>query len=94
MTFMEGTLKEALENASGLKAGKDFALAYSPILNTGVASADLELKIAATDEVSLKAAATILVTITKKVKEVSDLRTAEAAALFEVAKQDNRCGLA
>jgi len=94
LNFMEGTLKEALENASGLKAGKDFALAYSPILNTGVASADLELKIAATDEVSLKAAATILVTITKKVKEVSDLRTAEAAALFEVAKQDTTTALA
>jgi UDP-N-acetyl-D-mannosaminuronate dehydrogenase len=30
LNFMEGTLKEALENASGLKAGKDFALATAP----------------------------------------------------------------
>jgi UDP-N-acetyl-D-mannosaminuronic acid dehydrogenase len=94
LNFMEGTLKEALENASGLQTGKDFALTYSPILNTAVAPANLELKIAATDEVSLKAATTILTTITKKVKEVSDLRTAEAAALFAVAKQDTTTALA
>jgi nucleotide sugar dehydrogenase len=92
--FMEGTLKETLENASGLKAGRDFALAYSPLLNAAVAPADLELKIAATDEASLKAAAAILTTITRKVKEVSDLRTAEAAALFAVAKQDTTTALA
>ena len=92
--FMEGTLKEALENASGLKAGKDFALTYSPILNTAVAPSDLELKVAATDEVSLKTATTILGTLTKNIKEVRDLKTAEAAALFAVAKQDTTTALA
>ena len=92
--FMEGTLKEVLENASGLKAGKDFALAYSPILNTAVAPADLEFKVAATDEASLKTATTILTTLTKNIKEVSGLKTAEAAALFAVAKQDATTALA
>lgn len=92
--FMEGTLKEALENASGLKAGKDFALTYSPILNTAITPVDLELRIAATDKVSLKAATTILGTLTKNIKEVSDLKTAEAAALFAVAKQDTTTALA
>lgn len=92
--FMEGTLREALENASGLQAGKDFALAYSPILNTAVAPSDLELKVAATDVASLKAATTILGTLTSNIKEVSDLKTAEAAALFAVAKQDTTTALA
>ena len=32
--FTEGTIKELLENTSGFKAGNDFGLAYSPILNT------------------------------------------------------------
>lgn len=92
--FMEGTLREALENSSGLKAGKDFALAYSPILNTAVAPAYLELKVAATDEISLKASTTILTTLTKNIKEVNDLKTAEAAALFAVVKQDATTALA
>jgi nucleotide sugar dehydrogenase len=91
--FMEGTLKEALENSSGLKAGKDFALTYSPILNTALSSADLELKIATTDEISLKAATIILGTLTKNIKEISDMKTAEAAALFAVAKQDTTTAL-
>ncbi len=29
--FIEGTMKETLENTSGLKAGKDFGLAYNPV---------------------------------------------------------------
>jgi nucleotide sugar dehydrogenase len=93
LDFM-GTLREALENASGLKAGKDFALAYSPILNTAVAVSDLELKVAATDETSLKATQTVLGTLTKSIKQISDFKTAEAAALFAVAKQDTTTALA
>ena len=86
--FTEGTMKELLENTSGFKAGKDFGLAYSPILNTTVSLGDLELKVAATDQISLEAAATILRTLTSNVREVSDLKTAETATLFTVAKQD------
>jgi UDP-N-acetyl-D-mannosaminuronate dehydrogenase len=56
--------------------------------------ANLELKIAATDQTSLSAASTILKTVTKKVKEVSDVKTAEIATLFTVAKQDSDRALA
>jgi dTDP-alpha-D-glucose dehydrogenase len=86
--FTEGTMKELLENTSGFKAGVDFGLAYSPILNATVSLGDLELKVAATDQISLEAAATILRTLTSNVREVSDLKTAETATLFTVAKQD------
>ncbi len=91
--FTEGTIKELLENTSGLKAGKDFGLAYCPILNTAVPIADLELRVAATDKVSLEAAATILKTLTTNIKEISDLKTAETATLFAVAKQDTTMAL-
>ena len=56
--------------------------------------ANLEFKVAATDEISLKAAATILKTLTNNVREVNDLKTAETAALFAVAKQDTTTALA
>jgi UDP-N-acetyl-D-mannosaminuronate dehydrogenase len=54
--FIEGTVKETLENTSGLKAGKDFGLAYNPILTAESSIADLELKVAAADQASLNAA--------------------------------------
>jgi len=92
--FIEGAMKETLENTSGLKVGQDFGLAYNPILTADASMANLELKIAATDQTSLNAASTILKTITKKVKEVSDVKTAEIATLFTVAKQDSNRALA
>jgi UDP-N-acetyl-D-mannosaminuronic acid dehydrogenase len=91
--FVEGTVKELLENTSGLKAGRDFGLAYSPILNTAASLVDLELKVAATDQESLAAAATIFKTLTSQLKEISDLKTAETAALFTLAKQDTTTAL-
>jgi UDP-N-acetyl-D-mannosaminuronic acid dehydrogenase len=92
--FIEGTMKETLENTSGLKAGQGFGLAYNPILTADALMANLELKIAATDQASLNSASTILKTVTKKVKEVSDVKTAEIATLFTVAKQDSNRALA
>jgi UDP-N-acetyl-D-mannosaminuronic acid dehydrogenase len=92
--FTEGTIKELLENTSGLKTGKDFGLAYSPILHTAVVPAKLEFKVAANDEVSLNTAVTILGTITNNIKEINGLKTAEAATLFTVAKQDATTALA
>jgi nucleotide sugar dehydrogenase len=92
--FIEGTMKETLENTSGLKVGQGFGLAYNPILTADALMANLELKIAATDQTSLNAASTILKTVTKKVKEVSDVKTAEIATLFTVAKQDSDRALA
>jgi UDP-N-acetyl-D-mannosaminuronic acid dehydrogenase len=92
--FIEGIVKETLENTSGLKAGTDFGLAYNPILSVDDSIANLELKIAATDQASLNAASNILKTITKKVKEISDIKLAETATLFTVAKQDANRALA
>jgi nucleotide sugar dehydrogenase len=91
--FMEGTIKELLENTSGLKAGRDFGLAYSPVLDTAASLVDSEFKLAATDQVSLSAAAIILRTLTSNLKEVCDLKTAETAALFAVAQQDTTSAL-
>lgn len=92
--FIEGTIKELLENTSGLKTGKDFGLAYSPVFNTAISPAKTEYKVAATDQVSLDAAITLLGTLTKNIRAVCDLKTAEAVALFNVVKQDTTTALA
>ena len=92
--FIEDTVKETLENTSGLKAGIDFGLAYNPILTAEASVADMELRIAATDQTSLIASAILLRTITKKVREIDDVRSAEAAALFAAARQDANRALA
>jgi nucleotide sugar dehydrogenase len=92
--FTEGTVKETLENTSGLKSGQDFGLVYNPILSADSSITNLELKIAASDQTSLNAASTILKTITKKVKLINDVKMAETAILFTVAKQDANRALA
>jgi nucleotide sugar dehydrogenase len=92
--FTEGTIKEKLENTSGFKAGKDFGLAYSPILDTSQQIGKLELRVAASDQVSLNAAVTLLKTLTTNICQVGDLKTAETATLFAVAKHDVTTALA
>jgi len=97
--FTEGVIKETLENTSGLRAGEDFGLVYNPIqISEGqpVASiANQELKVAAIDSTSLDAASTVLGVITKKgVKQILDVKTAELAMLFTVAKRDANMALA
>ena len=91
--FVEGTLKELLENTSALKAGMDFGLAYCPIISTETQTSKLELNVSATDETSLQAAATLLKTLTPNVRLIGDLKTAEAATLFALAKQDTTTAL-
>lgn len=92
--FTEGTVKETLENTSGLKSGHDFGLVYNPILSADSSIMKLELIIAASDQTSLNAASTILKTITKKVKAIYDIKLTETAILFTVAKQDSNRALA
>jgi UDP-N-acetyl-D-mannosaminuronic acid dehydrogenase len=92
--FTEGTIKDKLENTSGFKAGKDFGLAYSPILNTTQPISKSELRVAASDQVSLNAAAILLKTLTPNIRQVDDLKTAETATLFAVAKHDATTALA
>ncbi len=92
--FTDGTVKETLENTSGLKAGQDFGLAYIPIINTQTPITNAPLTVAAADAQSLEAAATILRTTTANVILVGDVKSAEAAALFTVAFQDAQTALA
>jgi UDP-N-acetyl-D-mannosaminuronic acid dehydrogenase len=91
--FTEDTVKETLENTSALKAGKDFGLAYHPALLVE-ATNNVNLNVAASDQTSLNAAATILNTLSKNVKTTSQVKVAEIAALFTIAKQDANRALA
>jgi nucleotide sugar dehydrogenase len=97
--FTEGVVKETLENTSGLRVGEDFGLVYCPIPFFGrqplSSIAGQELKVAALDEASLDSAVKVLGSLTgKNVKQVSDVKTAEAAFLFSIAKQDASLALA
>jgi nucleotide sugar dehydrogenase len=97
--FTEGVIKETLENTSGLRVGEDFGLAYNPLqIPDGRPTESIsnqELKVAANDRTSLEAASTVLGTVTKKgVKQISDVKTAELAALFAVARRDANVALA
>ena len=88
----ENLVKETLENASGLKAGVNFGLAYSP-LYTGSEiftepSATYKMVVSATNKQSLKIACLILNTITKELLTVRNIKTAEAVRLFKNIYQD------
>jgi len=95
----ETLVKETLETASGLKAGVDFGLAYSPIrASAGRTIRDMtsyQRIVAAVNEQSLKAAKAVLKTIIKSgLVEVSDIKTAEAIKLFENVYRDVNIALA
>jgi UDP-N-acetyl-D-mannosaminuronic acid dehydrogenase len=93
--FFEGTLKETLENTSGLKLGKSFCLAYVPYpTNPQPASENLEFTLSAADPASLNVASSLLSTLTKNVKQVSDIKVAELAQLVKAVKQDAQLALA
>jgi len=95
----ETLAKETLENASGLKAGTDFGLAYCSV--RAVPRRTLEdittctRVVGATDQQSLEAACLLLGTITKgETVKVRDIKTAETIELFEKAYQDVNVALA
>jgi UDP-N-acetyl-D-mannosaminuronic acid dehydrogenase len=94
----ETLLKETLENTSGLKEGKDFLLAYNPLHYSKThpikSLEGSELIIASADQASLDAAATILKTLTSKVKQTNQVKVAELAVLFKVAQHDASMALA
>jgi UDP-N-acetyl-D-mannosaminuronic acid dehydrogenase len=97
--FTEGVIKETLENTSGYRAGEDFGLVYNPAQffdRQHLASiANQELKVAAMDRNSLEAASTVLGVITRKgVKQIFNVKTAEAALLFTIAREDANVALA
>lgn len=90
--FTEGTIKETLENTSGLKAGQDFGLAYHSALSTE--TSNVNLKVAASDQTSLNSATTVFNTVSKNVKTINQVKVAEIAALFAAAKHDANRALA
>jgi len=97
--FVEGALKETLENTSGLKADQDFILAYAPLHNAQVKrpidpAADFELNVATAGKTGQEATLNILKTVIKNVKQISDVKTAEIIALFNSAKLDVHRALA
>ena len=92
-------VKESLETSSGLKAGVDFGLAYSPIrASVGRVLRDITTYakiVAAIDKQSLTAAKAFLKTIVKgDLVEVDDIKTAEATKLFENIYRDVNLALA
>ena len=96
--FVGGTVKETLENTSGLKVGEDFGLAYNPDFNlffqTALQLADKEVTVAANDKFSLSAAAIIFETLTKSVRRIPNVRMMELAVLFAAAQRDLSVALA
>lgn len=92
-------IMERLENASGLKCGVDFGLAYSPVQYSEAETLETIAKgdriVAAFDENSLNAAAAFLERIVKgKLKKVLNVKLAEAVTLFEALQSDARYALA
>ncbi len=95
----ETLVRETLETASGLKAGVDFGLAYSPIRAiSGQILQDITSSsrvVGAVNEQSLKTACLVLSTIVRgKLIKVRDIKTAEAVKLFENVYRDVNIGLA
>jgi UDP-N-acetyl-D-mannosaminuronic acid dehydrogenase len=95
----EGLIKETLENTSGLKAGTDFGLAYSPIQTLHTLTCDEAANyrriVAASDKNTLKIASYVLELFAKKgVRGTSNVKTAEVAALLEVLQRDVNIALA
>jgi nucleotide sugar dehydrogenase len=97
--FVEGVVKETIENTSGLKVKEDFGLAYNPLPNPMALKlhhvGDGALRVAALDKLSLSSASLVFETIAKKgVQRISNVKMAELAALFASAKRDTNVALA
>jgi UDP-N-acetyl-D-mannosaminuronic acid dehydrogenase len=95
----ERITRSILEKHSGLKAGEDFGLGYSPLRAMGGrALTDLQSYnrvVAGIDKKSLDATCTVLSAMTKgEMIKTRNIRTAEATKLFETIYRDVNIGLA
>ena len=89
----EGLIKETLENTSGLKAGTDFGLAYSPIQTfhtmTCEEATNYQRIVAATNKESLRIASFVLEKLAKRdLRRTANVKAAEVAVLLEVLRRD------
>ncbi len=96
---VEGSVKEALEKASGLKAGIDFGLASSPTqlssLNKLGESACFMRVLGAVDKTSLKIAKLVLRTISgSEIIEVSSIKAAETINLIRTLQSETSTAFA
>jgi nucleotide sugar dehydrogenase len=95
----ERLIRQTLENTSGFKVGVHFGLAYSPVRILDQQNleklADCKRIVAATDKDSLNAASIVLETIAEEdVVKTNDVKTAEAAMLFESVQHYTNVALA
>jgi nucleotide sugar dehydrogenase len=95
----DGLVREALEQTSGLKAGHDFGLAFSPMMANESEALEETLKkpriLGAIDGRSLRVAGHILNMITSsEVIQVSNMKTLEAISLFQSMKDETTQALA
>ena len=98
-TVVERLIKPVLEKHSGLIAGDDFGLAYSPIRAMGGRALrdiqEYKKVVGGLDQASLKIASAVLSTIVKGgIVETSNLKTAEASKIFETVYRDLNIALA
>lgn len=96
--IIEGRMREILERVSGLKAGFDFGLAFSPI-QTDSLQREKEIFnssriVGANDASSLKVASLILSKIMPKIISVSSIKAAEAINIFQNLKRETNTALA
>ncbi|MEM3695269.1 MAG: nucleotide sugar dehydrogenase [Candidatus Bathyarchaeia archaeon] len=97
--IVQSLIRESLENASGLKCGVDFGLAYSPIKSLDGQMPEAirkgERVVAAFDMNSLNAASTFLEAITEcALKKTLNVKAAEVAAIFEAIQNNVNVALA
>ncbi|MEM3577652.1 MAG: nucleotide sugar dehydrogenase [Candidatus Bathyarchaeia archaeon] len=95
----QSLIRESLENASGLKCGVDFGLAYSPVKSLDGQTLETmgkgERIVAAFDKNSLNAASIFLKVITRcSLKKTLNVKAAEAAAIFEAIQSSANAALA
>jgi len=95
----EGTIKILLEKSSGLTAGKDFLLAYSPIrAMSGQVLKDIAKYpriVSGINDKSLKAASAVLsLIVNQNIISIPDIKTAETVKLFENTYRDVNIALA
>jgi nucleotide sugar dehydrogenase len=88
--FVDGIVKETLEDTSGLKAVEDFGLAYCQLPSAANGeNQNLQPIVAANDKFSLNSAALVIEATTKNpVTKIPNVKVAELTVLFAAVRRD------